>query len=66
MLPFETVTEGSPEYDGLKIGYMKTVAKSGLFVLKTTDRDRDGAFPDELFTKETFKVAIAGKDWSRK
>lgn len=37
---------------------MKTVAKSGLFGLKTRDRDRDGVFPNELFLKEASKAAV--------
>lgn len=36
----ETTIEGSPAYDGPKIGYMKTVVKSGLLDLKTRERER--------------------------
>lgn len=47
---------------------MKTVAKSGLFGLKTRDRDRDrdGVFPNELFMKEALKAAVADRGGSRK
>lgn len=60
----ETAIEASPASDGPGIGFMKTVAKSGLFDLKT--RDRDGVFPNELFMKEASKAAVAGRDRSRK